>query len=99
MVKERTGPEVWKKVCGVRYLVQDKPAGVMLATGFVDALRWLGEQGFAFDLGVDARQGGLGQLREAVEMMGRVYEGVGGGGVFIVISKAFYCLSVFLCYM
>jgi L-rhamnono-1,4-lactonase len=99
MVKERTGPEVWKKVCGVRYLVQDKSAGVMLDAGFVDTLRWLGERGFAFDLGVDARQGGLEQLREAVKMMGRVYEGVGGDGVVIVISKSFLCLSVFLCNM
>ena len=76
-VKERAGTEdVWKKVRGVRYLVQDKPAGVMLQPGFVDGLKWLGRKGFVFGLGVDARQGGLGQLREAVEMMKRVYEGV-----------------------
>lgn len=87
MARERTGTNVWRKVCGVRYLVQDKPAGVMLEDRFVDALRWLGEEGIAFDLGVDARQGGLGQLREAVEMMGKVYDGVGGDGVTIVISK------------
>ncbi|KAJ5677289.1 amidohydrolase family protein [Penicillium maclennaniae] len=86
MARERTGPNVWKKVCGVRYLVQDKPAGVMLEDNFVDALRWLGEQRIAFDLGVDARQGGLGQLREAVEMMRRVYDGVGEDGVTIVIN-------------
>lgn len=68
--------EVWAKVRGVRYLVQDKPAGTMLQDGFVGSLRRLGRLGLAFDLGVDARSGGLGQLREAVEMMGMVYEGV-----------------------
>ncbi|KAJ5127340.1 hypothetical protein N7448_008119 [Penicillium atrosanguineum] len=62
MARERTGPDVWRKVCGVRYLVQDKPAGVMLGDSFVDALRWLGEKGIAFDLGVDARQGGIGSV-------------------------------------
>lgn len=75
LVKKRTRREdIWRKVCGVRYLVQDKPAGVMLQPGFVDGLMWLGDQRLTFDLGVDARQGGLGQLREAVEMMRRVYE-------------------------
>ncbi|KAJ5683052.1 hypothetical protein N7462_006217 [Penicillium macrosclerotiorum] len=72
-VKERTmTEEVWRKICGVRYLVQDKPAGVMTEPGFIEGLRWLGEQNLAFDLGVDARQGGLGQLREAVEMMDKL---------------------------
>lgn len=75
LVKQRTRTDaVWKKVRGVRYLVQDKQAGTMLEQQFVDGLKWLGAEGFTFDLGVDARQGGLWQLREAVEMMGRVYE-------------------------
>ncbi|KAJ5094742.1 hypothetical protein N7456_010603 [Penicillium angulare] len=65
--------EVWRKVRGVRYLVQDKPSGVMLEPGFVEGLRWLGKNRLSFDLGVDARQGGIHQLREAVEMMDRVY--------------------------
>lgn len=87
-VKERTRTGgVWRKVCGVRYLIQDKPAGTMLQPGVVDGLRWLGQEGLAFDLGVDARSGGLGQLREAVEMMERVYRDVEGGEVTIVISE------------
>lgn len=89
-VKERTRTEqVWRKVRGVRYLLQDEPAGVMLQQGFVDGLRWLGGEGLTFDLGVDARQGGLGQLREAVEMMNRVYRGVQDDEVTIVISEPF----------
>ncbi|KAL4766075.1 uncharacterized protein BDW70DRAFT_41315 [Aspergillus foveolatus] len=77
LVKERAGSEeVWRKIRGVRYLVQDKPAGVMLQPAFIEGLKWLGRQGLTFDLGVDARQGGIWQLEEAVEMMRRVYEGV-----------------------
>jgi L-rhamnono-1,4-lactonase len=87
-VKQRARTDaVWKKVRGVRYLVQDKPPGTMLEQGFVDGLKWLGSKGFAFDLGVDARQGGLWQLREAVEMLGRVY---GDAEVTFVISMLFF---------
>lgn len=85
-VRERAG-EAWGKIRGVRYLVQDKAAGTMSGDGFVEGLRWLGREGLVFDLGVDARSGGLGQLREAVEMMGRVYEEVEGT---IVISMCFF---------
>ncbi|KAJ5671337.1 amidohydrolase family protein [Penicillium longicatenatum] len=89
-VKSRTKTdEVWRKVCGVRYLVQDKPAGVMLEPKFVEALQWLGKQGLVFDLGVDARSGGLYQLRESVEMMDKVYGGVDESQqVTIVISES-----------
>jgi L-rhamnono-1,4-lactonase len=91
-VKERTKTEqVWRKVCGVRYLVQDKPAGVMLQPQFVEGLRWLGQQGFAFDLGVDARQGGLHQLREAVEMIDRL--GDANAGAIIISESHFQYLS------
>ncbi|KAL2858736.1 amidohydrolase family protein [Aspergillus pseudodeflectus] len=77
LVRERTGSdEVWQKVRGVRYLVQDKPSGVMLRSEFVEGLKWLGRQGLTFDLGVDARQGGIWQLEEAVQMLRMVYEGV-----------------------
>ncbi|KAE8138783.1 amidohydrolase family protein [Aspergillus pseudotamarii] len=77
LVRERTKTDdVWKKLRGVRYLFQDKPKGVMLQDGVVEGLKWLGREKLAFDLGVDARQGGFWQLREAVEMMRRVYEGV-----------------------
>ncbi|OJJ42937.1 hypothetical protein ASPZODRAFT_1242070 [Penicilliopsis zonata CBS 506.65] len=83
-VKERTRtPGVWAKIRGVRFLVQDKPAGTMLQNDFQEGIRWLGRQGLTFDLGVDARSGGLWQLREAVQMM----EGV--GETTIIISKTF----------
>ncbi|KAE8351599.1 amidohydrolase family protein [Aspergillus coremiiformis] len=77
LVRERTTTdEVWKKVRGVRYLFQDKPPGTMVQEDVVEGLKWLGRERLVFDLGVDARQGGLWQLREAVEMMKRVYDGV-----------------------
>jgi L-rhamnono-1,4-lactonase len=72
-VRERCGDR-WDLVKGVRYLVQDKPAGVMLQPGFVEGLRWLGKDGLTFDLGVDARSGGMHQLREACELMECVYK-------------------------
>jgi len=80
----------YQKVRGVRYLVQDKPSGIMLENNFIEGLRWLGKEGLTFDLGVDARQGGLGQLREAVEMMERLYSATKRSGdipVTIVISQ------------
>jgi L-rhamnono-1,4-lactonase len=66
--------EVWKKIKGVRYLVQDKPSRVTLEPGFIDGLKWLGEKGLTFDLGVDARKGGMWQLREACEMLRLIHE-------------------------
>ena len=75
-VRERMGSdELFKKVKGVRYLLQDKPAGTMLDDKFVEGVKWLGEQGFLFELAVDARQGGLWQLEEAVKLLAKVYEG------------------------
>ena len=78
--------EVWEKVKGVRYLVQDKPAGVMLEPDFIQGLKWLGENDFSFDLGVDARSGGLHQLREACEMLRRVHEAEGGPNLTVIIN-------------
>ncbi|KAI9734395.1 MAG: hypothetical protein M1834_002502 [Cirrosporium novae-zelandiae] len=76
LVQERAGLKGWPKVKGFRYLVQDKPPGVMLGEGFIDGLKWIGEMGFTFDLGVDQRSGGDWQLEEAVEMLEKVTEGV-----------------------
>lgn len=92
LAKERTGSdEVWKKVRGVRYLVQDKPKGTMLTEGFLEGLKWLGNKGLVFDLGVDARSGGFWQLREAVEMMKRVY----GEGDYNAENAVVFIISTF----
>ena len=63
----------WHLVKGFRYLVQDKEAGLMLRPTFIEGLRHLGSHNFTFDLGVDARSGGLHQLKEACEMMKHLY--------------------------
>lgn len=77
LAKERCGDEnVWKKIKGVRYLVQDKPSGMMLQPSFIESLKWLGNNELSFDLGVDARSGGIWQLREACEML-RLLRGSG----------------------
>ncbi|EFR01830.1 amidohydrolase [Nannizzia gypsea CBS 118893] len=68
------GKDAWGKVKGVRYLLQDKPRGIMLEDGFIQGLRWLGQRGLTFDLGVDARSGGLHQLEETVELSERLYQ-------------------------
>lgn len=87
--KDRAGG-TWQLVRGFRYLVQDKPAGTMLSDGFIDSLRWMGHNGYAFDLGVDARSGGLWQLTEAVDMIERAHRGVTEEDkVVVVISMNF----------
>ncbi|KAJ5120387.1 uncharacterized protein N7515_009775 [Penicillium bovifimosum] len=51
---------------------------------------YIGDPFVVFDLGVDARSGELGQLKEAVEMLRGVYAGLDKGkGVTIVISMFF----------
>jgi L-rhamnono-1,4-lactonase len=88
LVMERCGAkEVSDKVKGVRYLVQRSPPGTMLQPSFVDGLKWLGERALTFELGIDARSGGLYQLREACEMMRRVY----GDGVELKIIINHLC--------
>ena len=72
-VHQRAGSE-WALIKGFRYLVQDKPAGVMLQPNFLSGLECLGKQRITFDLGVDARSGGLHQLEEACEMMNQLYQ-------------------------
>lgn len=90
LVRERTKTDdVWKKLRGVRYLFQDKPKGVMLQDDVVEGLKWLGREKLAFDLGVDARLGGSWQLREAVEMMRRVYDGVKEDEKVVIVISMF----------
>ncbi|CAG7948384.1 unnamed protein product [Penicillium nalgiovense] len=98
-VRARTGEEVWGKVRGFRYLVQDKVAGTILGDGFIEGLRWLGRKGFVFDLGVDARSGGLGQLREAVKMMELVYGSLEGDEAVTIVVSMFLLFSLSLSFL
>ncbi|KAL9115736.1 MAG: hypothetical protein Q9227_000104 [Pyrenula ochraceoflavens] len=67
-------------VKGFRYLLQDKPAGTLSSPAFVDSLRWMAREGYVFDLGVDARQGGVGQVREVCEVLDELARDSDGGG-------------------
>lgn len=66
-------PGTVRKVKGVRYLLQDKDVEVMRSEKTIEGLRWLGKKSLTFDLGVDARSGGMHQLRQAIGMLERVY--------------------------
>ncbi|KAL8646147.1 MAG: hypothetical protein Q9226_006995 [Calogaya cf. arnoldii] len=74
-IQHRAG-NVLPLVKGFRYLVQDKPPGTMLSGNFIDSLRWMGQSGFAFDLGVDTRSGGIWQLKEAIKTIERAHDGL-----------------------
>ncbi|KAK3370243.1 amidohydrolase [Podospora didyma] len=74
--EQEAGPDVWTKVKGFRYLLQDKPDGTGLTDGFIDCLKLLGRKKFVFDVGVDARVRKGSQLLEAVQMVTRAHEGV-----------------------
>ena len=91
----REGMEKWwamveekekRRVLGVRYLFQDKPARTMLQEGVMDGIKWALDRGMAFDLGLDFHKGGEWQMIEAVEMLKRVFEGAGSEGGWVVLS-------------
>lgn len=73
---EKHAGDSFGKIKGFRYLLQDKPKGTMLQDGFIEGLKWLGRNGYVFDLGVDQHSGGKWQLEEAVEMVQKAHEGV-----------------------
>ncbi|KAL8826289.1 MAG: hypothetical protein Q9170_007461 [Blastenia crenularia] len=73
--KSRAG-NTWQLVKGFRYLVQERPPGTMSSDRFIDSLRWMGRNDYAFDLGIDARSGGIWQLNEATEMIQRAHGGM-----------------------
>ncbi|KAL9621387.1 MAG: hypothetical protein Q9160_004147 [Pyrenula sp. 1 TL-2023] len=83
-LRRACGPATLKKLKGVRYLLQDKDVEIMRNAKTIEGLQWLGKKCLTFDLGVDARSGGMHQLQEAVKMLRRVYqEGEPGPKVII----------------
>ncbi|KAF4545628.1 Amidohydrolase [Lasiodiplodia theobromae] len=80
--EEAAGPEAWARVVGWRFLVQgikDEEAFGRVVGGWTEALREVGRRGWCFDVGVDARSGGVWQVERAVEACERVNDG--GDGV------------------
>lgn len=74
-VKDRAG-DAFPKVRGFRYLVQGKPSGTMTTEKFVEGLRYLGREGFSFDLGVDHHRDGDWIVEEALELVTRTHKDV-----------------------
>ncbi|KAF2757974.1 hypothetical protein EJ05DRAFT_538242 [Pseudovirgaria hyperparasitica] len=78
VVAEQTaGAETWGLVKGFRVLLQgwrDREGFLRLVTGeaWIGGLAELGARGFAFDVGVDQRGGGVWQLEGVVEMVVRL---------------------------
>lgn len=71
---------------GFRYLLQDKPVASYLKPEFIDGLLLLEKAGAkTFDLGVDYRQGGRGQLTAANEMLNEFHH-KSTGALKIVIN-------------
>lgn len=76
LAEERMDSRAWRRVKGFRFLLQailDKAKFEKLVFGdnFVGNLKWLGKQGFSFDIGVDQRSGGswqLGAISRAMEL-------------------------------
>lgn len=64
--------EYFGLIKGFRYLLQDKPDGIMLNESFINGLKLLSSHGFLFEIGINVRSTGLWQLEEAVEMVKQV---------------------------
>lgn len=73
-VKEAAGTSA-EKIVGFRYLLQDKPFGTGLREEFIDSLKWLGRNGYVFDLGIDFTHESQ-QGQEALAMIRAAHNGV-----------------------
>lgn len=78
-----------------RYLLQDSPKGFFLTENFIAGLKWLGEQGIAFDMTLDATQQ-EGVLEDAVDAIQKVREGQEEGKeTRFILGKLRFSFSVF----
>jgi L-rhamnono-1,4-lactonase len=88
MAEQVSGPCLWQKVVGFRYLLQGIKEEERLRN-LLESKSWLqniltlrrGRDGMgrAFDIGVDAHNGGIWQLEAAADMIGRIRELEGDG--------------------
>lgn len=81
LAEEAAGEKTWRRVKGFRFLLQairdqTEFENLVLSESFIANLRLLGQRGFAFDVGVDQRQGGSWQLEIVAEAMAMAHEGV-----------------------
>lgn len=59
-------------VKGFRYLLQDKQPGTMMQPEFIESLKFLEENNFIFEWGIDLRSGGPKQFEETIEVFSKV---------------------------
>jgi L-rhamnono-1,4-lactonase len=96
-VRQRVASDaVFHRICGIRYLVQDKPAGTMLRDDFIAGLKWLGKRHWTFDIGLDARQDGVSRLQEALAMIQKAHDGVEDQDRVVFILGEFMLIVMFV---
>lgn len=59
-------------VKGFRFLLQDKPSGVMTDAAFISGLKWFQDHDYAFDWGIDIHNGGSWQFEESIAVFQQV---------------------------
>lgn len=57
---------------GFRFLLQDKPSGVMTDPAFISGLKWFQDHDYAFDWGIDIHNGGSWQFEESISVFQQV---------------------------
>lgn len=73
---KRAAGSTASKIVGFRYLIQDKPLRTCTEPKFIESLKWLGRNGYTFDVGIDMASEPK-QGKECVAMMRAAHEGVG----------------------
>ena len=81
LAEETAGESTWARIKGFRYLLQfrvdqEQFRNLVLGDRFITNLIELGRKGFAFDIGVDQRSGGLWQLEIVAQAMHMVQKQV-----------------------
>ncbi|KAG7844303.1 hypothetical protein KL941_004252 [Ogataea angusta] len=61
---EDINPQKISLVKGFRFLLQDKPDGIMVSRKFIESIKWTAGKNFVFELGIDFHRRGDGQYRE-----------------------------------
>ncbi|GAA5840204.1 hypothetical protein JCM9279_002309 [Rhodotorula babjevae] len=86
---ERLG---YSPVKSFRYLLQDSPPGFFQRDSFIDGLKWLGENGYAFDMTLDVTHEETGRTRvleDAIDAIERVRDGQDEGKQTVFILDHF----------
>ena len=81
----------YSPVKSFRYLLQDSPPGFFQRDSFIDGLKWLGENGYAFDMTLDVTHEETGRTRvleDAIDAIERVREGQEEGKQTVFILGA-----------